>query len=122
MSHVVTICTEVRDAAAVDAACRRLGLPQPIQETVQLFSGERAGYAVRLPDWRYPVVCDLALGTLAYDHYQGRWGERRHLDRFLQAYAIERATLEARKRGYGVVEQTLEDGSVRLTIEAGDAA
>ena len=122
MSHVVTIRTEVRDAAAVDAACRRLALAPPMQETVQLYSGERTGYAVRLPDWRYPVVCDLAQGTLAYDDYEGRWGERSHLDRFLQAYAIERATLEARKRGYGVVEQPLEDGSVRLTIQVGDAA
>ena len=122
MSHIVTIRTEVREAAAVDAACRRLGLPQPVHETVPLFSGERTGYVFRLPDWRYPVVCDLAQGTLAYDDYEGRWGERRHLDRFLQAYAIERATLEARKHGYGVFEQPLEDGSVRLTIQLGDAA
>lgn len=122
MSHIVMIRTEVRDVAAVDAACRRLGLSQPFQETVQLYSGERTGYAIRLPAWRYPVVCDLSLGTLAYDDYEGRWGERAHLDRFLQAYAIEKATLEARKRGYGVLEQPLEDGSIRLTIQVGDAA
>ncbi|HEV7280418.1 MAG TPA: DUF1257 domain-containing protein [Pirellulaceae bacterium] len=122
MSHIVTIRTEVRDVAAVHAACRRLGLAHPAHETVPLFSGERTGYAVRLPAWRYPIVCDLAQGTLAYDDYEGRWGERAQLDRFLQAYAIERATLEARKRGYGVVEQPLEDGSIRLTIEVGDAA
>jgi hypothetical protein len=122
MSHIVTIRTEIRDAAAVDAVCRRLGLPQPVHETVPLFSGERTGYTVRLPDWRYPVVCDLAQGTLAYDDYEGRWGEREHLDRFLQAYAIEKATLEARRHGHAVIEQPLEDGSVRLTIHIGDAA
>ena len=122
MSHIVTIRTEVREAAAVDAACRRLGLPQPVDETVPLFSGERTGYVFRLPDWRYPVVCDLAQGTLAYDDDEGRRGERAQLDRFLQAYAIERATLEARKHGYGVIEQPLEDGAVRLTIQVGDAA
>jgi hypothetical protein len=89
---------------------------------VQLFSGERTGYTFRLPDWRYPVVCDLAEGTLAYDDYEGRWGQRAQLDRFLQAYAIEKATLEARRRGHSVIEQPLDDGSVRLTIHVGDAA
>ena len=122
MSHIVTIRTEVREAAAVDAACHRLGLTQPVHETVRLFSGERIGYAIRLAEWRYPVVCDLAQGTLAYDDYEGRWGERAQLDRFLQAYAIERATLEARRHGYGVIERPLEDGSVQLTIHVGDAA
>jgi hypothetical protein len=30
LSHIVTIKTEVRDAAAVRAACRRLGLTEPV--------------------------------------------------------------------------------------------
>ena len=33
MSHIVTIRTEVRDPAAVAAACRRLGLPEPVHGT-----------------------------------------------------------------------------------------
>ncbi len=43
-------------------------------------------------------------------------GPQEHLDRFMQAYALERAKLEARKRGYSVTEQPLEDGSIRLRI------
>jgi len=45
VSHIVNIKTEVRDAAAVGDACRRLGLAEPIHGTVKLFSGEvnRAG-------------------------------------------------------------------------------
>ena len=46
MSHIVTITTEVRDAAAVRAACRRLNLPQPVEGEVKLFSGTVAGLAV----------------------------------------------------------------------------
>lgn len=47
------------------------------------------------------------------------WGDPQHLDRFLQAYAVARATQEARKKGLLVTEQTLQDGSVRLQIHEG---
>jgi len=123
VSHIVTIKTEVRDAAAVGAACRRLGLAEPVHETVKLFSGEATGLAVRLPDWQYPVVCDLANGQLRYDNFEGRWGDQKHLGAFLQAYTVERAKLEARRKGHATTEQTLSDGSIKLTINvAGGAA
>ena len=51
MSHIVSIQTEVRDPAAVAAACRRLGLPEPVHGTARLFErgGHRpAGQAARL--------------------------------------------------------------------------
>ena len=120
MSHIMTIKTEVRDPAAVAAACLRLGLPEPVHGTAKLFDGEATGLLVKLPGWLYPVACDTATGTLRYDNYEGRWGSPEHLDRFVQAYAVERAKLEARKKGYTVSEQSLEDGSIRLQIvEAG---
>ena len=51
-----------------------------------------------------------------FDNYNGSWGPQEHLDRFLQMYAVEKAGLEARKKGYSVSEQSLEDGSIRLQI------
>lgn len=123
MSHIVQIQTEIRDAAAVRAACQRLGLPAPIEGKTKLFSGEATGLAVQLPDWQYPVVADLSSGRVQYDNFQGRWGEQRHLDRFLQAYAVELARAEARKKGHVCTEHTLANGSVKLTIQiAGGAA
>ena len=123
MSHIVQIQTQVRDAAAVQAACRRLSLVNPAVETVRLFSTEVTGLVVRLPDWRYPVVCQLSSGEVKYDNYQGRWGQQVQLDRFLQAYACEKAKLESRKQGHSVSEQQLADGSIKLTIQvAGGAA
>jgi hypothetical protein len=110
MSHIVTIKTEIRDATAVRAACQRLGLPAPVQGVTKLFSGEATGLAVQLPDWQYPVVADLASGTLRYDNFNGRWGDQAHLDRFLQAYACEKCLSEARKKGHTVSEQRLADG------------
>ena len=120
MSHVVTIETEIRDACALRSACRRLGLTEPVLETVRLFSNEATGHCVRLPDWRYPVVCKLDCGRVEFDNFEGRWGEPRELDRLMQAYAIERAKLEARRRGHAVIEQPLADGSVKLTIHVGE--
>jgi hypothetical protein len=122
MSHIVTIATEVRDPDAVAAACRRLGLPEPAHGTATLFEGPATGLLVRLPDWVYPVVCDTATGTLRYDNYNQRWGRQEHLDRLLQAYAVERARIEARRRGHQVIEQALADGSIRLTIQVGGGA
>ena len=122
MSHIVEIKTEVRDATAVRSACDRLRLPSPAQGTHRLFSGHANGLGVQLPDWRYPVVCNLSSGELKYDNYNGRWGEQQHLDSFLQAYTVEKAKIEARRQGHGVTECPLSDGSVKLTINVGGAA
>jgi len=122
LSHLVEIRTEVRDATAVSAACQRLQLPQPVQGIHRLFSGEVAGLGVQLPGWRYPAVCQLETGQIRYDNYGGRWGQQQHLDRFLQAYAVERAKIEARRKGHTCTEQQLADGSIKLTVNVGGAA
>ena len=121
MSHVVVIQTEIRNVKAMGLACRRLELPLPVYGEAQLFSVRQTGWQVQLPDWRYPVVADVDSGQLAFDHYEGRWGDPRQLDRFLQAYATEVTKLEARKHGYSVTEQPLEDGSIKLTVDVGGA-
>ncbi len=122
MSHIVQIQTQVRDATAVVAACRRLGLAPPVQQTAKLFSSTETGLTVHLPGWHYPVVCDVASGSVKFDNFNGHWGQQQELDRFLQAYACERAKIEARKKGHSVSEQTLADGSIKLTIQVtGDA-
>lgn len=122
MSHIVTIKTEVRDANAVRAGCNRLRLPPPVQGSHRLFSGEVTGLGIQLPDWKYPVVAQLDSGQLQYDNYNDRWGEQRHLDAFLQSYAVEKAKIEARRKGHSVTESQLADGSVKLTINVGGAA
>ena len=146
MSHIVTIAVEVGDLAAIKAACQRLELEEPVFGKTQFFSSNREqfsareierpnevadqrrakptaspgsgmeGILVKLPEWVFPVVCDLSSGTIHYDNYQGHWGDQKHLDKFVQIYGVEKATLEARRKGYSVSEQPLNDGSVKLTI------
>ncbi len=122
MSHIVRIQTEVRDGAAVFAACRRRQLAEPVAGKHRLFSSEVEGLAVNLRDWSYPAVCKLETGEVLYDNFGGRWGEQRELDQFMQAYAVEKARIEARKRGHTVTEQSLTDGSIKLTVQIGGAA
>jgi len=122
MSHIVQIQTEVRDPVAVRSACDRLKLAQPTHGTFKLFSSQATGLGVELPEWRYPVVCDTASGQVRFDNYGGRWGKQEQLDRFLQAYAVEKAKVEARKKGHTVTEQPLTDGSIKLTVQVGGAA
>jgi|SRR6516225_9872945 hypothetical protein len=119
MSHLVTVHTQVRDPVAIPAACRRLGLEEPVQGTAELYSGTATGLLLKLPGWLYPVVISTEDATLNYDDYAGRWGDPVQLERFIQAYAVEAARLQARKKGYAVSEQTLEDGSIRLQITEG---
>ena len=73
---------------------------------------------MQLPRWRYPVVIDTAKGEIAFDNFNGRWGEQQHLDRFVQIYSVEKTKLEARKQGHAVSEQTLSDGSIKVQIVA----
>jgi hypothetical protein len=122
VSHIVSIKTEIRDAAAVRAACQHLQLPAPVHGTTKLFSGEVTGLAVELPDWRYPAVCDTETGQVHYDNYGGRWGDQQYLDRFIQRYAVEKARIESRRRGHTLTEQALPDGAIKLTIQVNGGA
>lgn len=123
MSHIVRIQTEIRDPAAVTAACQRLNLPTPVHGTTKLYSATATGLAVQLPNWRFPVVCDTPTGQVHFDNFNGHWGAQTELDKFLQAYAVMKSMIEARKHGHTVTEQPLTDGSIRLTIQvAGGAA
>ena len=122
MSHVVEVKTEIRDVEAVKATCQRLKLPEPVHGTTKLFSGEATGLAVQLPDWRYPVVCEMQTGNLRYDNYGGHWGDQKQLDRFLQIYAVEVTKVQAHKKGHTLAEQELVDGSIKLTIQVNGGA
>ena len=122
MSHIVQIDTEIRDPTAVGSACQRLNLPAPVKGTTKLYSETVTGLAVQLPGWRFPVVCDTGTGQIKFDNFKGHWGNQQELNKFLQAYTAEKARLEARKRGHSVIEQTLENGSIKVTVQVGGGA
>src|SRR5712675_861852 len=100
MSHIVSIKTRLTDPAALSAACRRLGLAEPIAGSARLFSAEATGLLVKLPGWHYPAVVDTTSGEVKFDNYAGAWGQPEELDKLLQVYAVEKARLEARRMGH----------------------
>jgi hypothetical protein len=122
LSHIVAIKTEIRDEQAVRAACTRLQLAAPEQKTVRLFNATATGLCVQLPGWSYPVVANLQTGQVQYDNYGGHWGRQEELNKFLQGYAVEKAKLEARRKGHTCFETHLEDGSIKVTVRVGGAA
>ena len=122
MSHIVQITTEIRDVDAVQAACQKLHLPRATFGTFELYSSTETGLGIELPHWKYPVVANTDTGQLRYDNYNGRWGSQEFLDQFLQRYAAEKTLIEARRKGHSVVEQRLDDGSLKLTVTVGGEA
>jgi hypothetical protein len=57
-------------------------------------------------------------GQVKFDNFQGRWGEQKHLDQFLQAYAVEKCRLEARKKRHLATEGGSEPASCTLRASA----
>ena len=137
MSHIVTVKTEVRDLTAIRAACRRLGWElkegqrsyrwfgewvgdSPLPEGVNKDTLGTCAHAIAVPGARYEIgLQKTPTGfRVLWDYWnpggltQGTGGQ------FLQAYAVEKARIEARKQGRSVREETLKDGSIRLTVNA----
>lgn len=117
MSHIVTIRTQVRDPLAIQSACSRLKLPAPVYGPAKLFVTEKTGWVVKLTGWIYPIVCNTNTGEIDADSYEGQWGDPERLSKFLQAYAVEKAKIEARKAGHTASEQLLADGSIRVCVQ-----
>ena len=64
-------------------------------------------------------MVDTASGEVKFDNYNGAWGSQSELDKLLQAYAVEKTRIEARRQGHTLTEQRLTDGSIKLTIQVG---
>ena len=122
MSHVVKIETQIRDINAIRQSCVHLRLEAPVHGTFELYNSTETGWAVNLRDWKYPVICKIETGEVAYDNYENRWGDQERLDELIQRYAVEKTKIEARRKGHSVTEQKLEDGSVKLTVGVGGEA
>jgi hypothetical protein len=116
MSHLVTIKSEISDVAAVRAACARLKLESPVEGEHIVYQRKVRGLGVKLSGWTFPVVCHTESGAVDYDNYNGAWGSEGELNKFKQAYAVEKAKIEARKAGHLVTETAMPSGKIKLTL------
>ena len=121
MSHISKIELEVRDIQVLKNACKRLGLELLRGQRTFKWYGTEAGcdHAVRVPgaDYEIGVVKTDGLYELNCDYYdpniEKAIGKQGGL--LKQAYAVEKAKLEARKKGYSVVERQTRTG-IRLHV------
>ncbi|MDD5713112.1 MAG: hypothetical protein PHY31_10215 [Smithellaceae bacterium] len=102
MSHTMNIRMEIHDRAALDAACRRLGITTKEGEH-QLFATKETGTALYLKGWTFPAVVKSD-GSIAFDNYGGAWGDEARLHEFQAYYGLEKAKMEAMRMGYTCTE------------------
>lgn len=63
MSHIVQIQTEVRDPAAIAAACQRLQLPTPVFGAAKLFSESKTGWKGQGEVWEAVGTVNASIGN-----------------------------------------------------------
>jgi hypothetical protein len=122
MSHFTEIKTQIKDIAALAAACKELGLPlipnakargwagdQLAAEFVIQLKGEFDVAVNRKPDGTYGMTADWFGGIVENEVGKG-------CSKLNQLYAVHKATIEARKKGYIVTRQTGKNGNINLVM------
>ncbi len=121
MSHISKIELEVKDLAVLGQACARLGLALLKAQKSFKWYGKEApcDHAIRVPgaDYEIGVAKSGASYELNCDFYDKNLEKviGRNAGLLKQAYAVEKTRIEARKKGYSVVERQTENG-IRLHV------
>jgi hypothetical protein len=122
MSHISKIELKVNDLSVLGSACNRLGLELIRAKKSFKWFGKEApcDHAIKVPGAEYEIGVILRDGNyeLNCDFFD------RNLEPVIgkgggllkQAYAVEKAGIEARRKGYSVIESQTENG-IRLRVQ-----
>jgi hypothetical protein len=123
MSHISKIEVEIKDLDSLARACGRLDLKFAKNQKVFKWYGAKGecDHAIKVPGATYEIGVKKAKNGEGYelicDYYDkgiekviGKQGGL-----LKQAYAVEKTKAEARRKGYTVIEKSLETG-VRLQL------
>ena len=99
MSHTAQIAADYSQPDALAAAVKKLGGHMGGHGTHCLFASRETGVAIILPGWRYPIVV-RANQTLAYDDFNGAWGNVADLDRLHEEYSWALTEIAAKNLGW----------------------
>ena len=80
------IITSIHDPTALAATCRQCNVPAPQEGCIQLEDKEVAGWIVRLPGVRFPIVVDTLTGHVAYHPRDNAFFPYGCIMRFVQRY------------------------------------
>jgi len=128
MSHIQTIEIEITDLQVLKSTCKRLGLEwKQDQKTFQWYgqTPEKCDHVISIPNARYEIGVLKNVGmkgyTLQVDYYDKKVTEKigQLGGLFKQAYGIEKAKMEAIKKGYAVKEHKINDRQIELRIVVG---
>jgi hypothetical protein len=133
MSHYSEVMIELTDEGCLLAALKRLGFEGKVEmhhEAQALYGyqgdvrAQKAHVIVRRQHVG-PAANDLGFERQAdgkyrvwvsdYDRTYNKYGDA-WMGRLKQAYGVEKAKAEAKKRGYRVSEQNQDDGCIRLLL------
>ena len=133
MSHYSEVMIELTDEGCLLAALKRLGFEGKVEmhhEAQALYGyqgdvrAQKAHVIVRRQHVG-PAANDLGFERQAdgkyrvwvsdYDRTYNKYGDA-WMGRLKQAYGVEKAKAEAKKRGYRVSEQKQDDGCIRLLL------
>jgi hypothetical protein len=122
MSHFTTIKTRILDIEALRSACKEMGLTL-LQNTEARGYGQntRKGDFVIKLDGPYDIAVnkqpDNTYG-LSTDWWNGHVEKEvgKHYGKLLQLYGVQKASMEARKKGYSVLRRQKQDGSIKLIL------
>jgi hypothetical protein len=92
------IVTSLHDRDTLAETCRELGLSPPRQGSVTLEAGAVAGLVVRLPGVRFPIVCDLLTGLVAYHPLDNGFQPYERVMRFVCRYYAVQARQKPTRR------------------------
>ncbi len=125
MSHFTTIKTQIKDIAALNLACTEMGLKLITNTKARGYNQEmRNGeFVIQLkgpydiavnkqPDGTFGLTTDWWNGHVEREVGKG-------YSKLLQLYAVHKASLEARKKGYSVLRKSQQDGSIKLVLIGG---
>ncbi len=121
MSHFTTITTQIKDIEALRSACKEMGLTLLQNAEVRGFADNKlkGDYVIQL---KGPY--DIALNRegesygLTTDWWNGHVEQEvgQKFGKLLQLYGVHKATMEARKKGLGVLRRPKADGSIKLIL------
>jgi len=121
MSHISKIELTVNDLSILGQACARLGLELIRAKKSFKWYGNEApcGHAIRVPGAEYEIgIIDInGIYELNCDFFDRsleevigkQWGLLK------QAYAVEKTGVEARRKGYSVLERRTDNG-IRIHV------
>lgn len=126
MSHITKVAVQVRDLAAVESACRDLGLTFMRGQKTQAYYGGTSAclHAIKVPGSSYEIGLIQAKDGKGYELAFDSWGTGQviseklgaGLEKLKQGYAVALASMRAKAQGWIVSKSILPNGTVRLQM------